>query len=455
MASRFGNQPQSGPPTGPQFPGAPSGNDPMSGVSSPQGPAVQMVNAMINDAVRLQASDIHFEPRKDRVEVRFRVDGVLQPWRDLQRDLLEVCVARIKVMAEMDINEKRLPQDGRITIALPGRSLDLRISTLPLMYGEKVVMRLLDRAMSLRPLDGLDFSPQNKVAFENLIHQPLGMVLVTGPTGSGKTTTLYSALNVLRSKTTNIVTCEDPVEYDMEGVNQSQVFERIGLTFARQLRSILRQDPDVILVGEIRDSETAEIGFRAAMTGHMVLSTLHANDAPTTVTRLIDMGVPPFLISSGLIGMVAQRLVRRLCQFCRRQGPPTVQQAALLSIAQNEVIYHPVGCQRCDGTGYKGRIGVHEVVNVDEKFSRLVMDRAPSSELRRAAQASGMIPMREDALMKMRAGLTSAEDVVRQVFLRVDEYDAAEVKPAGATSTASEPPVIAAKTVQMPMITGI
>ncbi|MBC8141938.1 MAG: type II/IV secretion system protein [Armatimonadetes bacterium] len=410
---------------------APGGNNTNSqpAPASAQGPAVQMVNAMINEAVRVGASDIHYEPRKDKVEVRFRIDGVLHTWRDLPKDLQDVCAARIKVMAELDINEKRLPQDGRISVNFGTRSVDLRISTLPIMYGEKVVMRLLDRGMSFRPLEALDFSPHNKAAFENLIHQPLGLLLVTGPTGSGKTTTLYSALNVLRNKANNIVTCEDPIEYDMEGVNQSQVFEKIGLTFARQLRSILRQDPDVILVGETRDSETAEIAFRAAMTGHMVLSTLHSNDAPTAVTRLTDMGVPPFLISSGLIGMVAQRLVRRLCPSCRRQAPPTPQQAALLSIGANEKIYHPVGCQACEGTGYKGRIGVHEVVAVDENFSRLIMNRAPSSDLRRAAQQAGMVPMREDALLKMRGGLTSPEDVIRQVFLRVDEYDAAPAPP--------------------------
>ena len=319
------------------------------------------------------------------------------------------------------------------------------------MYGEKIVMRLLDRGMSFRPLDGLDFSPHNKAAFENLIHQPLGLLLVTGPTGSGKTTTLYSALNVLRNKSNNIVTCEDPIEYDMEGVNQSQVFEKIGLTFARQLRSILRQDPDVILVGETRDAETAEIAFRAAMTGHMVLSTLHSNDAPTAVTRLIDMGVPPFLVSSGLIGMVAQRLVRRLCAHCRRQGPPTPQQAALLSIPANDKVFHPVGCQSCEGTGYKGRIGVHEVVAVDEQFSRLVMNRAPSSDLRRSAQNAGMVPMREDALLKIRAGLTSPDDVIRQVFLRIDEYDAPDApvaaKPEPAQIEAAAPVANA-----MPMI---
>jgi type II secretory ATPase GspE/PulE/Tfp pilus assembly ATPase PilB-like protein len=441
------------------FPGAPGGAQPGGGAGndptapgargvSPQGPAVQMVNAMISDAVRMGASDIHIEPRKDRLEVRLRVDGVLQNWgqgayaNGLPKDLQDTVVARVKVMAELDINEKRLPQDGRITITLPGKSIDLRISSLPVLYGEKIVMRLLDRGMSVRPLDGLDFSPHNKTAFEELIHQPLGLILVTGPTGSGKTTTLYSALNVLRSKTTNIVTCEDPVEYDMEGINQSQVFERIGLTFARQLRAILRQDPDIILVGEIRDAETAEIAFRAAMTGHLVLSTLHSNDAPTSVTRLIDMGVPPFLISSGLIGMVAQRLVRRLCPACRRQGPPTPQQAALLTIDPAMPIWHPVGCQRCSGTGYQGRIGVHEVVSVDERFQRLVMDKAPSSDLRRAANAAGMVPIREDALLKIRAGLTSAEDVIRQVYLRVEED--APVTPAQTPPAALPPPAAGA-----------
>ena len=413
-----------------QFPGAPpqGGGDAR---LAPQGPAVQMVNAMISEAVRLGASDIHVEPRKDRLEIRLRVDGVLQTWRELQKDMQDTVVARIKVMSELDINEKRMPQDGRITVSFPGKSLDMRISSLPVLYGEKLVLRLLDRGMSVRPLEALDFSPHNKAAFEELIHQPLGLLLVTGPTGSGKTTTLYSALNVLRSKTTNIVTCEDPVEYDMEGINQSQVFERIGLTFARQLRAILRQDPDIILVGEIRDAETAEIAFRAAMTGHLVLSTLHSNDAPTSVTRLIDMGVPPFLISSGLIGMVAQRLVRRLCPACRRQAPPTPRQAALLSISTSDPIWHPVGCQKCEGTGYRGRIGVHEVVSVDEHFQRLVMDRAPGSDLRRAAQQTGMVPIREDALLKIRGGLTSAEDVIRQVYVRVDDYevDAAAPKP--------------------------
>jgi type IV pilus assembly protein PilB len=419
-------------------------NDPNAARTSAQGPAVQMVNAMLSDAIRMAASDIHIEPRKSFVEVRMRVDGVLQVWKNLPKDLQDVCTARIKVMAELDINEKRLPQDGRITISIPGRTIDLRISTLPVLYGEKVVMRLLDRGMSIRPLEQLDFSPHNKVAFEDLIHQPLGLLLVTGPTGSGKTTTLYSALNVLRNTAVNIVTCEDPIEYDMEGINQSAVFEKVGLTFARQLRAILRQDPDIILVGEIRDAETAEIAFRAAMTGHLVLSTLHSNDAPTSVTRLIDMGVPPFLISSGLIGMVAQRLVRRLCPYCRRQAPPTPHQALQLTIDPNIPIWHPVGCQHCDGSGYKGRIGVHEVVRVDEVFERLIVDQAPGGVLRQAAQRAGMIPMREDAIAKIRGGMTSVEDVMRQVYVKVDDYEPETLTKPQATVEGSEAPALPA-----------
>ena len=392
---------------------------------SAQGPAVQMVNSMISEAVRVGASDIHIEPRKALLEIRFRVDGVMHVWKNLPKDMQDICTARIKVMAELDINEKRLPQDGRVTISVPGKTIDLRISVLPVLYGEKIVMRLLDRELSVRGLEQLDFTPHNKEAFDELIHRPLGLILVTGPTGSGKTTTLYAALNALKNKTVNIVTCEDPVEYDMDGINQSQVFEKVGLTFARQLRSILRQDPDIILVGEIRDLETAEIAFRAAMTGHLVLSTLHSNDAPTSVTRLVDMGVPPFLIASGLIGMVAQRLVRRLCTSCRRQAPPTPRQAELLSISPNELIWHPVGCQRCEGTGYKGRLAVHEVVHTDEHFERLVMQHATGSQLRNAAEKAGMIPIREDALNKIRAGLTSVDDVMRQVYVRLEEdFDA-------------------------------
>ncbi len=416
------------------------GNNPLSPSANPaatQGPAVRFVNEMVEDAVRVNASDIHIEPRSNCLEVRLRVDGVLQVWKELPKDIQDNIAARIKVLADMDINEKRMPQDGRIAISMPGKKFDLRVSSLPMLYGEKIVMRLLDRSMSVRPLESLDFSPANKAMFEDLVANPIGLVLVTGPTGSGKTTTLYSALNMLKSKTNNITTCEDPVEVNMEGINQSAVNEKVGLTFARQLRAILRQDPDIILVGEMRDTETAEIAFRAAMTGHLVLSTLHSNDAATSVTRLIDMGVPPFLVASGLVGMVAQRLVRRLCADCRRQGPPTQRQATMLQISPSDKIWHPVGCPRCEGTGYKGRVGVHEVVSVDEAFARLIMDRAPGSDLRKAAQQAGMIPIREDALYKIRMGITSADDVMRQVFLRTDDYEMND------TSAASLPPGMA------------
>lgn len=407
------------------------------GQGGTEAPAVRVVREMVGDAVRMRASDIHIEPRRATLEVRMRVDGVMQVWKELPKDLQDTVVSRIKVLSDLDINEKRLPQDGRIAFNVEGKGFDVRISTLPVLYGEKVVMRLLDRSMSIRGLNDLDFLRLNAEMFTDLIRQPLGLVLVTGPTGSGKTTTLYSALNTLRSPTVNLMTCEDPVEIDLPGVNQSSVNERVGLSFARQLRAILRQDPDIVLVGEMRDPETAEIAFRAAMTGHLVLSTLHSNDAPTSVTRLLDMGVAPFLIASGLLGMVAQRLVRRLCVSCRKQGPISANSARLLSVSPNEVYWYPgAGCPHCDNTGFKGRIGVHEVVRVDEAFQRLVMDRAPSSDLRRAAITAGMVPIREDALTKMRAGMTTVDEVLRQVYVRVDDLDAPpQTSPIAATST--------------------
>lgn len=403
-----------------------------------EAPAVRVVREMVGDAVRMRASDIHVEPRRATLEVRMRVDGVMQVWKELPKDLQDTVVSRIKVLSDLDINEKRLPQDGRIAFNVEGKGFDVRISTLPVLYGEKVVMRLLDRSMSIRGLNELDFLRLNAETFTDLIHQPLGLVLVTGPTGSGKTTTLYSALNTLRSPSVNLMTCEDPVEIDLPGVNQSSVNERVGLSFARQLRAILRQDPDIVLVGEMRDPETAEIAFRAAMTGHLVLSTLHSNDAPTSVTRLLDMGVAPFLIASGLLGMVAQRLVRRLCVNCRKQGPISANSARLLSVNPNEAYWYPgAGCSQCDNTGFKGRIGVHEVVRVDEAFQRLVMDRAPSSDLRRAAIKAGMVPIREDALTKMRAGMTTVDEVLRQVYVKVDDLDA---PPQTSPITATSPP---------------
>ncbi len=388
--------------------------------ASEQAPVIKMVNLLLTEAVRARASDIHLEPRRTNVEVRYRVDGVLRRVRVLPKVLQAACISRMKIMAELDISEKRLPQDGRIPLVVEGRSLDLRVSTLPTHYGERVVMRVLDKGAALRRLEDLDMSAVNLERFGQLIRRPFGIILVTGPTGSGKTTTLYSALRTIKNEATNIITCEDPIEYDLDGINQSAVHEKAGLTFARQLRAILRQDPDVVLVGEIRDAETAEIAFRAAMTGHLVLSTLHANDAPTAVTRLLDMGVPPFLIASGLIGVVAQRLTRRLCPRCRVQEPPTPSEVALLGLGPAETIWRPRGCPACGETGHKGRVGVHEVMITGEEFSRLIMAQAPGAQLRGAAVAAGMTPIQEDALAKVRAGLTSVDEVLRRVHVKAD-----------------------------------
>lgn len=386
--------------------------------ASEQAPVIKMVNLLLAEAVRSRASDIHLEPRRNALEVRHRIDGVLRKVRVLPKALQAACISRLKIMSDLDISEKRLPQDGRIPLVVEGKALDLRVSTLPIQYGERVVMRVLDKSSSIRGMGELDLSPINLERFDSLIHRPFGIVLVTGPTGSGKTTTLYSALNAIQNETTNIITVEDPIEYEMDKINQSAVNEKAGLTFARQLRAILRQDPDVVLVGEIRDAETAEIAFRAALTGHLVLSTLHANDAPSAVTRLLDMGVPAFLIASALNGIVAQRLSRRLCLNCRAETVPTEAQAISLHLGTDEPIWHAPGCSQCDDKGYRGRIAVHEVMVCDEDFGRLIMSQAPGSKLRQAAVASGMISIREDALAKVRSGLTSAEEVIRLLSFR-------------------------------------
>ena len=388
--------------------------------ASEQAPVIKMVNMLITDAVHSRASDIHLEPRKNAMEVRYRVDGVLKVARVLPKAIQAACVSRIKIMADIDISEKRLPQDGRLPVVVSGRSLDLRISTLPTHYGERVVMRVLDKSAGIRKLSEIDFSTVNLEIFERLIRRSFGLILVTGPTGSGKTTTLYSAINALRDEATNIMTCEDPIEYDLDGINQSAVHDKIGLTFARQLRAILRQDPDIVLVGEIRDAETAEIAFRAALTGHLVLSTLHANDAPSAVTRLLDMGVPSFLISSALIGVVAQRLTRRICTDCRKQVLASHREITLLGLSHGEMVSKGAGCPQCDDKGYRGRIGVHEVLLADEEFARLVMEHSPASKLRTAALAAGMVSIRDDALGKVRTGLTSADEVIRKLTFRED-----------------------------------
>jgi len=389
---------------------------------SDQAPVIRLVNTLFSEAVRRRASDIHIEPRKTDFQIRYRVDGHLQLVNTVPRSLLAAMTSRIKIMGDMDISEKRLPLDGRISLRIEGKGVDFRVSTLPTQYGERVVMRILDRSSACLSLPQLGFSPSNQQTFDKLIHKPHGIILVTGPTGSGKTTTLYAALNALKSPTTNIITCEDPVEYELEGVSQSAVNDRAGLTFARQLRAILRQDPDVVLVGEIRDQETAEIAFRAALTGHLVLSTLHCNEAAGAANRLLDMGVQPFLIASTLIGVVAQRLVRRLCPHCRHETVPDTESLDMfremgVPIPPVMRLYEPNGCLQCGKTGTKGRVAVHEVMVMNSRIQRLIMERSETSVLHREAMQNGMTPMIYDGLEKVSQGLTCMDDVIRKIGL--------------------------------------
>lgn len=381
-----------------------------------------MVNMLLTQAVRKKASDIHIEPRRSTVDIRYRIDGELHLAKSLPKSLHPPISSRIKIMSELDISERRLPQDGRITFRLDGRNIDIRVSTSPTLYGERIVLRILDRSEGLIPLEKLGFSPRDLEVFKSLISQPYGIILVTGPTGSGKTTTLYAALNELKSEHTNIMTVEDPIEYELEGINQTNVHHRIGLTFANQLRAILRQDPDIVFVGEIRDAETADVAFRAALTGHLVFSTLHANDAPSSITRLIDMDVEPFLVSSAIIGVLAQRLVRVLCPDCKEPYEPDSQIKEMLGLKPDEkiTIYRAVGCRNCDSTGYKGRTSIRETMVMTDEIRRLTINKASATEIRCAALASGMVTMRQDGANKVLAGITTIEEVQRKIFVETD-----------------------------------
>ena len=385
--------------------------------SEDDAPIVRLINALLTQAVRDGVSDIHIEPFETRSVVRFRLDGVLRDIVEPQQVLHGVIISRIKIMARLDIAEKRLPQDGRITLRLAGRPVDVRVSTLPTGHGERVVMRLLDKQAGRLNLTGLGMADTTLKTLDHLIHQPHGIILVTGPTGSGKTTTLYAALSQLDSKRFNIVTVEDPIEYDLDGIGQTQVNPKIELTFARALRAILRQDPDIIMIGEIRDLETAQIAVQASLTGHLVLATLHTNDAVGAVTRLVDMGVEPFLVASSMIGVLAQRLVRRLCPECRRAHTPDSAEARLLEINEAQAkkiqIYAPVGCSACAHTGYQGRTGVYELLPVDDKLRTLIHDSASEGVIREHARTLGMLNLRQDGLRWVRAGLTSLEEVLR------------------------------------------
>jgi general secretion pathway protein E len=380
-----------------------------------EAPVVRLVNLLVENAISSRASDIHVEPFEDTLRIRYRIDGVLFDQESPPRRLQAAVTSRIKIMAEMNIAERRLPQDGRIRVTLQGRRVDIRVSTVPTVHGESIVMRLLDRSSVFHPLEELGFSPETRGRFEALIKRPHGILLVTGPTGSGKTTTLYASLDKINSSDRKIITVEDPVEYQLKGVNQIPVRAKIGLTFATGLRHIVRQDPDVILVGEIRDLETAEIAIQAALTGHLVFSTLHTNDAPGAITRLEDMGVEPYLVSSVLEGVLAQRLVRRICDACRVPDTPSRADLEALGITTNgrATLYRGQGCDECRGTGYRGRFGIYELFAITEEVRSLVLRRASTPEIRRHAVEAGMTTLRLDGWMKAREGLTTVDEVLR------------------------------------------
>ena len=381
-------------------------------------PVIRLVNLMIMQAVNDASSDIHIEPEEEALKVRYRVDGILHDRPAIPKYLQSAIVSRIKVLANLNIAERRASQDGRFQMKMENRSIDIRVSVMPTIYGENVVMRLLDRSSSIVSLPKLGFSKEILEKYQKLIHRPYGIILVTGPTGSGKTTTLYASLNVINSGEKNIVTIEDPVEYHLAGVRQVQVDPKAGINFANGLRSILRQDPDIIMVGEIRDKETAEIAIQAALTGHLVFATLHTNDAPGAVTRIVDMGIEPFLVSSSLIGVLAQRLVRAICRDCKEEYAPS--QEVLRDIgydgSQGELeikFYRGKGCAKCLQTGYKGRIGIFELMLTDEKIRNLITAKAACEEIKRQAEASGMLSLKNYGMQKTRDGITTIEEVLR------------------------------------------
>jgi general secretion pathway protein E len=366
--------------------------------SADDAPVIRMINALLTQALREEASDIHIEPYEQTSVVRFRIDGTLRDIVRPKKAIHASLISRIKIMAQLDIAEKRLPQDGRITLRIGGKPVDVRVSTLPTGHGERAVLRLLDKEAGRLGLQHLGMSDATLKEFDHLIAQPHGIVLVTGPTGSGKTTTLYAALSRLNASTTNILTVEDPIEYELAGIGQTQVNARIEMTFAKALRAILRQDPDVIMIGEIRDLETAQIAVQASLTGHLVLATLHTNDSAAAVTRLLDMGIEPFLLSSSLLGVVAQRLVRKLCPVCRHHDGHE---------------WHAVGCDKCGHTGYQGRVGVYELLMVNDKIRSQIHDQASEADIRATAQKNGMRTMREDGDRWLEQGVTTHAELLR------------------------------------------
>jgi len=390
---------------------------------SEDAPVVRLVNVLMVDSLRRGASDIHIEPYEKDLRIRFRIDGVLYDVMHPPLRMRDALISRIKIMSKLDISEKRLPQDGRIKIKLKAdgnraRELDFRVSTLPTLFGEKVVLRLLDKERLMLDMTRLGFEPESLVKFQRNIARPYGMVLVTGPTGSGKTNTLYSALQSLNTPETNIMTAEDPVEFNLAGINQVQMKEQIGLNFAAALRSFLRQDPNIVLVGEIRDFETAEIAIKAALTGHLVLSTLHTNDAPSTISRLMNMGIEPFLVATSVNLIQAQRLIRRVCADCKVEQAMPPEALAEVGFSPEEATqlktYRGTGCQTCNNTGYKGRIGLYEVMEITDDIRELILVGASALELRKRAVEDGMITLRGSGLRKIRDGVTTIEEVVRE-----------------------------------------
>jgi type IV pilus assembly protein PilB len=384
-----------------------------------EAPIVKLVNLIINQAISDRASDIHIEPQEKDVRIRYRIDGVLHEIMTPPKRVQSGLISRIKIMADLNIAETRVPQDGRVGLTVAGRSVDLRVATLPTVHGEKIVLRILEKESIMINLEDLGFLPESLEAYRSSFKKPYGAVLVAGPAGCGKTTTLYAALNVLNTVEKKLITVEDPVEYKLAGVIQIQINNRVGLTFAATLRSILRNDPDIVMIGEIRDRETALISVESALTGHLVLATLHTNDAPQALTRLTEMGIEPFLSASAVDCIVAQRLARLLCESCKQPYTPdeeTLQTAGITHAKDEKLLfYKPVGCGKCKNSGYKGRLGLFEVMKVSEEIEKLSVARASSDEVGRQAVAEGMITLREDGIQKVKAGLTSLEEILRVV----------------------------------------
>ncbi|MFX3674583.1 MAG: GspE/PulE family protein [Paenisporosarcina sp.] len=380
-----------------------------------EAPAIRLANQLFFQGLALGASDIHIDPLEDKILVRYRVDGLLKTDRVLQPSQFSSLIARMKIMANLNITESRLPQDGRIRLNHSEKIIDLRVSILPTVNGEKIVIRILDKSKAIKPMNQLDFNKRYLQSFIKMVEQPSGMVLLTGPTGSGKTTTLYSALQHINRDTSNIITIEDPVEYQIEGINQVQVNPQINLSFASGLRAILRQDPNIIMVGEIRDEETAEIAIRAALTGHFVMSTLHSNDAISSVPRLLDMNIEPYLVISALNGVVSQRLVRKICDDCKTEHIPNAVEKAVFAkrYIAIEKVFKGAGCPTCQATGYKGRIALHEMFILDDQIRSLLFNEASMFDIQKEAMKQGMIPLIDDGLLKVKAGITSLEEVLK------------------------------------------